>query len=207
MSSASSARARRIDIAGERRPWTSTPIAMSGADRVPNGGDDRRSRGESSTEESTGSVGSSGATLSAVKPESAIRRRALGVLSGVCTARAVRVETNPVAARAAEQCVDGQPGDLARDVPERLLDPADRGHEHRAAAPERVPVHDLPEMLDPARVLALDQSGELCHRGHDRLCLALERRLARARRLPRRSVPGRAPSCACRRRRRVSRRR
>ena len=81
MSSASTARAKLIDIAGERRPWMSMPIAMSGPTAS-------RMAATTSTaarfvaEESTGSVGSCGATLSAVKPASAIRRALSAYSSG-----------------------------------------------------------------------------------------------------------------------------
>ncbi len=177
MSNSSISRANRIDIAGASRPWTSTPIATSAPTSARIAATTSAAR-RIVTEESTGSVASSGATLSAAKPASTIASRTLRVLLGRRAARPVRVEADPVAAGAAEQRVHGQPRGLSGDVPERLLDAADRGHQHRPAAPERVPIHDLPEMLDPARVLALDQARELGDGGHDRLGLSLERRLS-----------------------------
>ena len=81
MSIGSSSRARRIDIAGDSRPWTSTPIATSGptASRIaPTTAAARRIV----TEESTGSVGSSGATFIAVKPAATIARAESAYSSG-----------------------------------------------------------------------------------------------------------------------------
>jgi hypothetical protein len=84
------------------------------------------------------------------------RTRALGELLGRDTAGAVRIQLDAVMAAAAEQLVDGQSRDLPFDVPQRLLDRAHCGERDGAAAEERLPIHELPQVLDPRRVLADD---------------------------------------------------
>ena len=69
----------------------------------------------------------------------------------------VPVGAQPVPGRPAEQLVDRHPGQLALDVPQRHVHRGDRGHRHRAAAPVRGPVQELPGVLDPVRVLADQQ--------------------------------------------------
>ena len=44
-------------------------------------------------------------------------------------------------------------GGLALDVPERLLDPADRRHRHRAARPHGTPVERVPDTPNVSRIL------------------------------------------------------
>ena len=66
----------------------------------------------------------------------------------------VRVDADPVARRPAEQFVHGHAERLALDVPQRLVDAAQRAGENRAAAIERVPVDRLPVMHHGARILA-----------------------------------------------------
>ncbi len=199
MSSSSSSRANRIDIAGESRPCTSTAIATP-APTVARISATTAVACRIEAEESIGSVGSRGATFIAVNPASVMRRALSAYSSGRFTAGTVRVEADPVAARTAQQRIDGHARNFAGDVPERLLDAADRGHEHRAAAPERMPVHDLPEVLYPSRVLARTRrraprrprrSSPPCPRASPRPARARLRPCGRARR----------PSCAFLRRR------
>ena len=70
---------------------------------------------------------------------------------------------------------------LAEDVPERDVDAADRGAADDAVAvPEVLAEHHLPEVLDPRRVLADEQLGEVLDRADDAARVPLERRLAPA---------------------------
>ena len=70
---------------------------------------------------------------------------------------------------------------LAEDVPERDVDAADRrAADDAVAVPEVLAVHHLPEVLDPRRVFADDQLGEILDRADDRARVPLERRLAPA---------------------------
>ncbi len=72
-------------------------------------------------------------------------------------------------------------GDLARDIPQRQIDPGDsRGADNPMAVPEMLAVHHLPQMLDPARVLAHHQLGQILHRTHHRPRVPFQRRLAPA---------------------------
>ena len=90
----------------------------------------------------------------------------------------VAVEPDVVANRAAPEPVAGDAVHLAEDVPERDVDAA---HRRRPDDPARVPEvlaeHHLPEVLDPRRVLADDQLGEILDRADDRPRVPLERRL------------------------------
>ena len=75
-----------------------------------------------------------------------------GIASGML------VHADAVAGGAAEEFVDRNAQGLAGQVPQGLLDAAQGAGEDRAAAVEGVPVHGLPVMHDPGRVLA-DQVG------------------------------------------------
>ena len=93
----------------------------------------------------------------------------------------VPVEPHVVAHRPAPQLVAGDAVHLAEDVPERDVDPAHRRPaDDVVAVPEVLAEHHLPEVLDPRRVLADDQLGEILDRPHDRARVPLERRLAPA---------------------------
>ncbi len=93
----------------------------------------------------------------------------------------VAVEPDVVAHRAAPQLVAGHAVHLAEDVPQRDVDAADRrAADDPAAVPEVLAEHHLPEVLDPRRILADDQVGEILDRPHDRPRVPLERRLAPA---------------------------
>ena len=73
--------------------------------------------------------------------------------SSVVSPEDVVVDPRLVAGLAAEQLVDRHAEVLARDVPERDVDGAERAHDRRAAEVARA-VQVLPVVLDPQRVLA-----------------------------------------------------
>jgi hypothetical protein len=74
----------------------------------------------------------------------------------------VPVQTDVISDRAAPQLVTRNAVNLAEDVPERDVDPAHRGAANDVVAvPEVLAEHHLPEVLDPRRVLADDQLGEV----------------------------------------------
>src|SRR4029450_1239374 len=91
------------------------------------------------------------------------------------------IEAHLVTDAPAPEPVAGDTVHLAEDVPERDVDPA-----HRRAAgdavrvPEVLAEHHLPEVLDPGRVLADDQLGDVLDRADDGARVPLERRLAPA---------------------------
>src|SRR5581483_10111109 len=64
------------------------------------------------------------------------------------------IDTDAVARRAAEQLIDWNTEGFSLDIPERLVDAAERAGQDRSAAVKRMPVDRLPMMRDPARVLA-----------------------------------------------------
>ena len=91
------------------------------------------------------------------------------------------VEPDVVAHRAAPQLVAGDAVHLAEDVPERDVDAAHRGAaDDPAAVPEMLAEHHLPEVLDPGRILADDEVGQVLDRPDDRPRVPLERGLAPA---------------------------
>ena len=61
---------------------------------------------------------------------------------------AIGVGADAVAALAAEQFIHRHAERLALDVPERVIDGADRRIEHRPADPEGTPIHLVPVLLD-----------------------------------------------------------
>jgi hypothetical protein len=70
---------------------------------------------------------------------------------------------------------------LAEDVPERDVDAAHRrAADDVVAMPEMLAEHHLPEVLDPRRVLADDQLGQILDGADDRPRVPLERRLTPA---------------------------
>ena len=82
-------------------------------------------------------------------------------------ARDPDVRADAVSNRAAEQLVNGDPVELAEDVPERDIDSSQRARENRAAAQEARAPHDLPVRLDSSRVLADQVAAQVVHRGLD----------------------------------------
>jgi hypothetical protein len=66
---------------------------------------------------------------------------------------------------------------LALDVPQRLVNPADRRVVDDPTPPEILPVHHLPQMLNPPGVLPNQQYRQVLHRPHHALGLPLQRRL------------------------------
>ena len=93
----------------------------------------------------------------------------------------VPVEAHVVADAPAPEPVARDAVHLAEEVPERDVDPAHRrAAHHPARVPEVLAEHHLPEVLDPGRVLADDQLGEVLDRADDGARVPLERRLAPA---------------------------
>src|SRR5258707_9859172 len=79
---------------------------------------------------------------------------------------AVGVDADPLAARASEQAHHGHAEPLAREVPERLLDPADGAEEVQGAALGReVVIGPVREVADVAGVAADQIARELVHEG------------------------------------------
>jgi len=70
---------------------------------------------------------------------------------------------------------------LAEDVPQGQVDAGDgRGPDDAVPVPEVLPVHHLPEVLDPRRVFAHQQLGTVLHGPDDGPRVPLERGLAPA---------------------------
>ncbi len=96
----------------------------------------------------------------------------------ILTALAGRIDANLVARRAAEQPIDGHAPQLAGDVPQRHVDAGNRVHHEGAAALVALrAVERLPQVLDPRRILPVEQlehrlRQRLRHRRHDALDLA-----------------------------------
>ena len=93
----------------------------------------------------------------------------------------VAIHHHALAARAAEELVSGQSGDLSLDVPQGHVHRRDRRHRHRSAAPVRTPVQVLPGVLD-ALGIAAEQAGHdvVLEVTCDRELPAVERRIADA---------------------------
>ena len=64
------------------------------------------------------------------------------------------VDEHAFARAPAEQLVQRRLAHLAEDVPQRDVDRGDRRHRHRAAAPVRAAIEELPDVLDAPRVAA-----------------------------------------------------
>ena len=117
--------------------------------------------------------------LTAVKPCS--RRGRAGLLDLVgAVAADPGIGADPVAHLAAEHLPGRNAERLALEVPQRLLEPGERRHQHRAAAVEAAAIGDLPDVLDPARVMADEAVAQRLERAVDRLGIALEAGLAPA---------------------------
>ncbi|MCY1368989.1 hypothetical protein D9M69_560030 [compost metagenome] len=113
--------------------------------------------------------------------EAAFHRRP-GRLRGVrrTVAADPGIGADTLAHRAAEQLMHRHAEVLALDVPEGLVDAGDGAHQHRAATVEAAAVHDVPQVLDVARVLADQIVGKLVDGGRHRVRPALYHRLAPA---------------------------
>ena len=95
-----------------------------------------------------------------------------------CRVAAALVQPDPVPRRTAQQLVHRHAQGLARQVPQRLLHPAECAGQDRPAPVESVTVHGLPVVDHPGRVLA-DQIGfQLRHGLRAGLRPALQDRLA-----------------------------
>jgi hypothetical protein len=74
-----------------------------------------------------------------------------------------------------EQLIDGLPGHLAQDVPQRDIDGGDRGHRDRPAAPVGAPVEVLPGVFDGMGIPADQQRRDVLFQvGHDRQLTAVQ---------------------------------
>ena len=95
---------------------------------------------------------------------------------------AVGVDAHALATRAAQQRVHRHAVALARDVPERLLEPAHRAPEvHRAALGREVVVGPVHEVGDVARVAPHEVAADRLHERHDaRVAVGLRVALAPA---------------------------
>jgi hypothetical protein len=68
------------------------------------------------------------------------------------------IDANAIAARPAQEAIDGHAPELAGDVPQGHVDGGQRVHHERAAADVAMGAVDfLPDVLDARRVLAVDQ--------------------------------------------------
>jgi hypothetical protein len=94
----------------------------------------------------------------------------------------VAVDHRAVAAGAAEELVDGQPGRLPLEIPQRHVDGGDGRHRDRPAPPIGAAVEELPDVLDPVRIAA-DQAGDdmVLEIGGDGHLAPVQRRVADAR--------------------------
>src|SRR5690606_21926741 len=92
----------------------------------------------------------------------------------------VAVETNLVACLAPEELPDRLSERLPEDVPQRDLDGAQRGHQHRSAAIARADEHAAPEALDLRRIATDEITLVLLDGGGDGRALVRERPLTEA---------------------------
>ena len=80
--------------------------------------------------------------------------------------------------RTAQQLIHRQPHRLPANVPQRLVNPADRRPDHRPRPVKTVHIHRLPVVLHLHRVRADQKILEILHTRHHRRRLALQRPLA-----------------------------
>ena len=173
---------------GLGRAWQSTMMSIPSptASRI---AATQRSACRTGARPSSGIVGGTAIDLNAVKPFSTIAGRELAEPLRLAALVEVlhlppaemAVEPHVVAHRAAPELVARDAVHLAEDVPERDVDAAHRrAADDVVAVPEVLAEHHLPEVLDPRRVLADDQLGEVLDGADDRPRVPLERRLAPA---------------------------
>jgi hypothetical protein len=93
-----------------------------------------------------------------------------------------RIGADRVADASAQQLPCGQAIAPALQIPQGLVEARQRRHQHRAAAIEAAPVTDLPDVLDPSRVLADEPVPQRLERAVDRLREPLKTRFAPAER-------------------------
>ena len=97
---------------------------------------------------------------------------------GRISAAEMVVHAQTVAREPAEQLPQGNAEVLRLQIVQRLVDARQRRHGDHPALEERIAVHRLPEMLDPARIFADDQGRQVLDRADDGAGLEFERRLA-----------------------------
>src|SRR5437016_171162 len=113
----------------------------------------------------------------------ALGRRLAGVLQKrvqPIIATVVRVADDFVADEAAEQLIGWDTERLAANVPQGDVDGGHRRADDAAGWEEAASVHQLPEMLDPAGVLADDLLADVVEGAEDRLRPAVDAALADA---------------------------
>ena len=86
-------------------------------------------------------------------------------IAGLARGLQMSVHADAVPAFAAEHLIYGHMVILALDIPQRLFDAADGAHLHRPAAVKGAPVHQLPQGLDPSRILTDQHGFQLADRG------------------------------------------
>jgi hypothetical protein len=91
------------------------------------------------------------------------------------------VDANPLPRRAAEEVVHGHAEALPLQIPERDVDAGDGAHDHLAGRPEGAARHLAPPVLDPGRILADEQLGEMVEDAEHAATAAPEARLADSR--------------------------
>ncbi len=117
--------------------------------------------------------------FTAEKPCLAPSRRRLADLVGPVAADP-GIGPDPVAHPAAHHLPGGQSERPALQVPQGLLEPGQRRHQDRAAAVEAAAITDLPNVLDPERVVAEEAVAKRREGAVHRLRLAFQARLAPA---------------------------
>jgi hypothetical protein len=95
-------------------------------------------------------------------------------------AAVVRVADDPVSDQAAEQLVGRDAELLAPNVPERDVHRGQRRADDVAGREKAAPVHQLPEVLDPAGVFADDLLADVVECAQDRLRAHVDTALADA---------------------------
>ena len=84
------------------------------------------------------------------------------------------VDTQLIAARAAQQLIHRHTELLALDIPKCLINTRDSAHDFWAAAIETAAVHDLPMIFNIGRVFTDEIIAELLHRGTHRVGTTLD---------------------------------
>ena len=97
------------------------------------------------------------------------------------SAAEVAVQADGIAHRTAPQLVTGNAVNLSDDVPQRDVDPGDRGRTHDSAAmPEMLSPHHLPQMFDARGIFTNQQLRQILDRSHDAARVPFQRRFTPA---------------------------
>ena len=88
------------------------------------------------------------------------------------------VRAHPISHRSAKDLRERHVGDFADNVPQREVDARDgRGPHDAVPMPEMLPIHHLPQIFHPRRILADEQVRHVLNGPHDAARVPLERRL------------------------------